>query len=314
MDVVARTGWGVVATIKAPARDVLRFAAHYLEAGAARLHIYLDAPNPEATEHLQQHPRIRVITCGEWYWKRRGKARPTSHRTRQGINATHAYRKAETAWLAHVDVDEFLWSERPLDDLLSEIPADVLKVMVRPIECLSAREGLYKAAISGNAEGDRLIHQIYPEYGSFLKGGFMSHVKGKCIARTGLPDIRFRIHDIRQAGNKTQNKGVLDQADLCHHHSESWEHWRTQFDYRLKQGSYRSELPPNTRQLFGGLSKHELLTAILAEQGEDGLRAFYDEVTAAAPDVFRRLTQHGLVRERPLALDQKLRKHFPDFD
>jgi len=313
MEVVTGTGWGVVAAIRAPARDVLRFAAHHLEAGAARLHIYLDAPNPQAAEHLQQHSRIRVITCGKWYWKRRGKARPESHRTRQGLNATHAYRNAETAWLAHIDVDEFLWSERPLDDLLSEVPADVPKVMVRPLERLSAREGLYKAAISGNAEGDRLIHRIYPEFGSFLKGGFMSHVKGKCIARTGLPGIRFRIHDIRQAGNKLQNKEVLEQDDLCHHHSESWERWRTQFDYRLKPGSYRPELPPNTRQLFGGLSKHELLNLILAERGEDGLRAFYNEVTAAAPAVFDELTKHGLVRERTLALDQNLRKHFPDF-
>ena len=39
------TTWGVVATIKAPTTDVLRFAAYHLSLGADQVFLYLDDAN-----------------------------------------------------------------------------------------------------------------------------------------------------------------------------------------------------------------------------------------------------------------------------
>ena len=64
--------------------------------------------------------------------------RPVKHQVRQTQNATFTYhRKAEVDWLAHIDVDEFLWPAEPLAPLLAALPADIPYARVRPIEALS---------------------------------------------------------------------------------------------------------------------------------------------------------------------------------
>ena len=40
--------WAIVSTIKAPTKDILNFAAHYLSLGATHLYLFLDFPDPEA--------------------------------------------------------------------------------------------------------------------------------------------------------------------------------------------------------------------------------------------------------------------------
>ncbi|MDG1183118.1 MAG: hypothetical protein P8N30_10455 [Tateyamaria sp.] len=55
--------WGLSATIRAPAPDILRFAAYHLEQGAHRLYLYIDAANPVAYAHLKAHPKVRVQIC-----------------------------------------------------------------------------------------------------------------------------------------------------------------------------------------------------------------------------------------------------------
>ncbi len=70
--------WGLVSTIKAPCRDILNFAAHHLDIGAHRLHIFLDADAPAARAALEAHPRCHVTLCDDAYWAARRK-RPEKH-------------------------------------------------------------------------------------------------------------------------------------------------------------------------------------------------------------------------------------------
>jgi hypothetical protein len=58
---------------------------------------------------------------------------------------------------------------------------------------------------------------------------------------------------------------------------------------------------------------HELLSAIEAEDGEAGLRAFYDELCADSPQLRERLDREGLLRLRDLNLTGLRQKHFPEF-
>ena len=125
--------WGVVATIKAPARDIMNFAAHHLDLGAHRIHIYLDALNAEAEAALRAHPKCRVIVCDDDYWRRRRhKGRPDAHQPRQSLNATHCLnRRPQVDWLAHIDVDEFLLPTSPLSAQLAAMSADTLSARAR---------------------------------------------------------------------------------------------------------------------------------------------------------------------------------------
>ncbi|NSY37193.1 glycosyltransferase family 2 protein [Leisingera sp. ANG59] len=305
--------WGIVSSIKADAETILNFAAYHLDLGAHRLHIYLDEPNAEAYAQLKQHPKVRVTVCDGSYWQKRCGYRPAKHQIRQIQNSAHAYQRIQTDWIAHIDVDEFLWPAKDLGQMLATLPSSSLGAKIRPIEALAGHDGQFKAMIPRGPDRETEVRTVYPAFGGFLRGGFLSHTAGKIIARTGVPQAEVRIHSMYLAGKRIKVSTALEEVDLCHCHALSWEQWQTTYQYRLQHGSYRPGLKPGYSRLFGGLNSHELLSLIEEEHGQDGLRSFFDEVSARDPAVYRKLQERGLVRNRPLGLEEKRQKHFPGF-
>lgn len=306
--------WGIVSTVKADLAEILAFAAHHAELGAHRIYIYLDDPQAETVAALKAHPKIRVTACDAAYWRKTGKARPLKHQVRQGANASHAYRRrAEVDWLAHIDVDEFLWPETSVAAHLAALPATALSARVRPIEALAGGDGCgFKALPPGDSRA-ALSETLYPTYGRYLRGGFMSHVAGKLFVRTDLGEVDFRIHNMDLGGIRNPQSVELAQVDLCHLHAKPWEEWRATYRYRFEKGSYRPELPPAISRENGGMNLHELFAYLEATEGEAGLRAFFDEVCADTPALRARLQAQGLLRHRDLDLAAKMQRHFPDF-
>lgn len=311
----ATARWGLSATIKAPMDEILGFAAHHLELGAHRLYLYLDDDNPAAFDRLKAHPKIRVITCDTTYWRKMGGKRPKKHQVRQTANATHAYaRRIEVDWLIHMDVDEFLWPDTPLGDRLAALGAQTGCARVRPIEALSGEGGAFKGYIPKTPDRQRIIEDLYPNYGLHVKGGFLSHLQGKLFVRTGFQGLNVRIHNVFLGTESNPGEMELDGVSLCHCHANSWEEWLSLYRFRLEHGSYRAELAPNHPRDQGGLSMHELFQFIEAEEGEAGLRAFHDELCADTPELRARLHSAGLLHLCDLQLDAKRQKHFPNSD
>lgn len=302
--------------MKAADADVLAFAAHHLDLGAHRLFLYLDAPDaglPSAHTHdrLKAHPKIRVTRCDAAWWRQRGRKAPEKHQVRQTHNATYTYaRKADVTWLAHIDVDEFLCPEGNIAALLGALAPDALCLRVFPDELLAGGGTAYKRHIPRGPERERLVDRLYPAYGRYLRGGFLSHVEGKLFARTGLPDISFRIHNIRQGD--VENPGMVWQPglSLLHHHAPSWEAWRAAYDYRLAKGSYRAELRHGPSSKLGPINPHTLFRTLAAQNGERALRGFFDEVAADTAAHRALLAGEGLLRVCDLDLDTKVRAHF----
>jgi glycosyl transferase family 2 len=305
--------WGLAATILAPAPEILRFAAYHLEQGAHRLYLYLDAEIPDAYAPLKAHPKIRVQTCDDSFWARVAGARPAKHQARQTVNATHAYnRRVEVDWLIHMDVDEFLVPQAPIWDILDRIPPRLTTARVRPMEQLGGSTGAFKAFIPAGPARHTLVETIYPKFGPYLRGGFISHVAGKLFVRTGLSDISIQIHNAFQNDVQLSDERELEQIDLAHCHAKSWDTWRAAYEYRLDKGSYRAELNAVRPPEEGGVSLHDLLQQIQASEGEAGLRAFYDEAIGDSPELRARLQAQGLLREIDLDLDGVVARHFPD--
>ncbi len=305
------TTWGIVSTVRGPTDDILRFVAHHLDLGVDHMYLYLDEPNPDTLETLRSYPRIRIRNCDAAFWQRRRRDRPDTHQVRQTYHASYTYRKNHVDWLAHIDLDEFLWSEDAIEHVLRGIPADQNIARVRPIEAMAGGQDLYKAHIPRGPEREALVQSLYPNYGAFVLGGFLSHVQGKLFVRTGLEKINFRIHNVFQNKELVKHSIELPQIDLCHRHAPDWDHWFAHWRFRLERGSYRPGMSPNAPRELGGLNMNELLTWIEAEHGLDGLRAFYDEMSGADPAVHARLAAQGLIKHRPLNLDAKVAKHFP---
>lgn len=304
--------WGLVSTIKAPARDVLRFAAFHLQAGAHRLYIYLDDDNPTAVNALKSHPKCRVIPCDDSYWRKHG-GRPQKHQARQSVNATQAYKRhAKVDWLIHIDVDEYLVSEQGVAAVLSQISSDTIAARIRPMEALSGDTTAFKKFIPNGPDRLRLVRALYPTYGEYVKGGFLSHLAGKLFIRTGLDNTRLQIHNAFQGKTALPAIDQLRGIDLAHTHAKTWEDWQASYRYRLEHGSYRDGLAPNKPRDRGGLSMHDLFTMIESEDGTAGLRAFFDEVCADTPDLRDRLNAQGLLGLVDLNLNRCLATHFPN--
>lgn len=303
--------WGIVATVKAPIERVLDFAAYHVELGAHRIHICLDEPDEKIRDVLKGHPKLRVRTCDAAHWRRLDIKRPVKHQVRQTMNATHIYNlRSEVDWLAHIDVDEFLWPQTDMGDILGRLRDDVLCARARPIESLAGDGRVFKGFIPAGPERERTVARLYPRYGRHVKGGFLGHLAGKLFIRTGQPDVIVKIHNMLRANVMNPGGIELDRVALCHCHVTDWESWIDAYRYRLKKGSYRAAL---ARSGPHKLSMHDLLSTIEAESGVPGLRAFFDELCADTPALRAALESEGLLRVCNLDLAAKRRKHFPDY-
>ena len=311
------TTWGLVSTVKAPKRAVLDFAAWHLELGAHRLFLHLDAPDEETFDLLKRHPRIRPLVTDAAYWEAKGRPRPEKVEPRQTFNATRTYkRRADVDWLGHVDVDEFLVPEAPVAQILGALPEGCKVARIRPMEALApvGEPGElwdFKTLVVDLRERQRIASQVWPTYGPSLNGGFLSHVAGKVMVRTGLPDPAFRIHNFYSAGEENPGQQEPEGLSLAHLHAKSWPDWFAQFRFRHTHGAYKAEFKPNRPRDRGGMTMHELFAAIEAKGGEAGLRLFFDEVCAATPGHLARLGAAGLLRQVRLPLDAVRERHFP---
>lgn len=303
--------WGTVSTIRAPLRQIARFAAHHLDLGATALHLYLDAPDPEAQAFLSRDPRLHVTPCDDAYWQATGKPRMEAHQLRQAHNATRALSQVADSldWLGHIDVDEFLLSERAVAELLAEVPIQCAFARIAPAEALAKEDGFpehYKLTHHHAGAAKSVLQDIYPTFGLHLYGGFLSHSSGKIFARTGLPDTRLGIHALKYRGEEATNRHRLEGIWLGHHHAPSWAHFQSHLGFRRTLGSYR---PRSERREMG---QANLIAFLLEQEGEDGLRALFDEVCADTATLRTRLEAHGMLLTRPLDPDAAVRRIFGD--
>lgn len=309
--------WGVVATIKAPTAEIMEFCAHHLELGAHRLFIYLDDDNQQAFDILSAHPKIRPIMTDADYWQKLGMKRRGKHQSRQFENARHAYGRAQDVeWLTHIDVDELLWPDRDLAQILAALPYKCLCARVRPYEALAGGEGPethFKGFSIKQPKRKRETAAIYPSFGAHLNGGFLSHVAGKMFYRTGIADLKVQIHNVFVNDQMNPEQVELTDCKLLHLHAKSWQKFWGAFKYRLKKGSYRSELKPNMPREEGGVSLHELFSNLHQAEGDSGMRRFYDEVCVANQGLKFRLADFDHLYSFELALSAKVARHFPTF-
>ncbi len=316
--------WGIVATIKAPARDVLDFVAYHLDLGADHVFIYLDAPTPRARIALERHPKVSAIFTSDAYWQETKGRRPLKHQVRQVVNATQAYQLAGEVgldWLGHIDVDEFVCPRGDFRAALAAMPESVNVARISPAEAMASEdlpgldpEAVYCKAWERNAERRAEIEaELYPTFGDCIAGGFVSHIHGKCFLRTGLGPLSFKIHRVMRGEHKVGPDSIMEDVELCHRHFKNWASWRKSFDYRHDKGSYRAELNPTRPHEEGGLSKYELFKLLLEENGEEALRDFFNEVCLARPALLEGLRKHDLLRVFRLDLDEKRERLFPDW-
>ncbi|NNE53940.1 MAG: glycosyltransferase family 2 protein, partial [Sulfitobacter sp.] len=183
--------WGVVTTCREPTQLMLAFVAHHIAAGASRIYLYLDAPQPDLEAQLAQVPQVEVTLCDETYWRDHiGRKRPGRQEFRQLINAFDAYDKTDLAWLAHIDADEFLHSDMLMADILAAQPdgLDYVVVNVRERAYLAETpqqgifDGVFRRPLSPEWEDPSILLN---EGERFTRRGVLGYPHGKSFMRTG---------------------------------------------------------------------------------------------------------------------------------
>ncbi|MGA1234275.1 MAG: glycosyltransferase family 2 protein [Lutimaribacter sp.] len=303
------TKWGLVATIKAPPAQVLAFAAHHLALGAHRLFVYLDDENQAAFDALSAHPKCRPVLTNAAYWEKLGMKRRVKHQARQTENARHAYGRAagQVAWLAHIDVDEFLSplpSAAPIGQQLAALP---------PGRGLGAPHTPARDPFQNAPPRTRHARSICPRAVARLWRASERWFSKPCGGQTVLPHrgggaTRANPPHFCARSDEPRRSPPPDTL-LLHCHAPSWQAFLHHFAYRHAKGSYRDELRPGQQD---GLTLHQLFAYLLDTGGEAALQRFYATVCTATPTLLHGLQKHGLLYSCQMDLAQKLRQHFPN--
>ena len=235
--------WGIVATVKAPEQKVLAFVAHHLAIGADHIWLYFDDPEAPIPDVLTRHPRVAITRCEAAYWA--DKKRHERHQNRQARNARDAYQRATTDWLTHIDVDEFLYTPRPVADLLDNVSSDIAVLKFEPFEAMHdplLPDDIYTARAFRGAlrqEHHHLRGQVLGDYQGIVRDGLMSHKVGKVIFRTGIRGLSPRLHSVMKGGTRLGTPDWHPDLKLLHFHAQDREAWLAALPFRLTRGAYQ---------------------------------------------------------------------------
>lgn len=234
--------WSVVSTVAEPPELLWAFAAHYLGLGAEEVHLFIDDPAQPGLEPLRALPGVRLTICDDAHWQAvNGGSRPPAHEMRQIRNANAAYRACRSDWLLHCDADEYLWVDRPVAEILGEVPAENLQVRPHMAERAFTAgrpqthlfDGLIKTPLP---KKPKVIEAVYGPLVGFTTAGLLGHLVGKSFTRTGRDDLRIKIHmavpkvqaeeaRLRAAGKLTPGPRLTD-CRLVHYDGLTPLHWQ----------------------------------------------------------------------------------------
>lgn len=293
------TSWGIVATVKAPVGKIWAFAAWHLHLGATRIFLCFDDPDDPAIGHLD-HPRLALLRCDTAHWQPLG-GRPDRHQNRQSKNAAHVYRQAGLDWLAHVDVDEFLFPDRPMAQILSGLMPDQFLCRAEPFEAMhnpALPDDIYTATEFRGALKPRhtaLRPPVLGRYAEVLPEAMLSHANGKAFFRTGVPGLSPRLHGAFRDGQRLEGPPFQPGLALLHFHAQDRAAWLAALPFRLTRGAYQY---------------HPALQEFLASARPDEIDAFYAETQILTPQKRELLRSEGRLVEARLALRDKVAQIF----
>jgi len=195
----ARGSWSVCSTVAEPAEMLYAFVAHYLEAGAQEVHLFIDDPEQLGLETLSALKGVRLTICDAVYWKDRTGNRPKGQVMRQLKNANFAYETCSTDWFFFCDADEFFVSDIPVSQLLKVVPAEVVHCRTAMAERAFRAGQRQKSLFDGVLrlplkKGQAALREVYGDLTPMTTRGLLGHVAGKSFVRAGRFDQRIRIH------------------------------------------------------------------------------------------------------------------------
>lgn len=190
-------GFSTVSLVRETPDVLLRFAGHYLRAGAGEVLAFWDGDDPPA---LPEVAGLTLVSCDAAFWAGLG-GRPDGLEARQAAIYAVGMARAAGDWLLVCDADEFVFGDRPLADWLDAIPPgeDVVRLPVAeavwgPGDDLGADWGsTHFRTVWPRERLWRLLRRpIYGPVAPFMRRGLLGHIEGKQVLRVGRPYSAIR--------------------------------------------------------------------------------------------------------------------------
>jgi hypothetical protein len=297
--------WGTCTLLKNPVDEVMAYVAHHQEMGAERVFLFFDDPTDPAADLLETVAGVVVTRCDEAFWNGLVGQRPFRHTERQRQVLMKTYLGCGLDWLLHIDTDEFLLSDLPVDELLDEVPAHLATVKAQPFEAMPGDrpkgDRIYRSVhFRSQITDPALIQQLFGPFAPALHRGMVSHRLGKSFFRTGVPNMIPTVHFAKIGETTTEGQPFHPALRHLHFHGDDVEHWVATAHYKAR---------------VGGVRFNEPYAKTLLALDEAGLRRFHRRVHSCDPAVVAMLTEKGLMLHIDIDLEAKvarLRQSLPN--
>jgi hypothetical protein len=289
--------WSVVSTVSEPLPLLMAFVAHHLEAGASEVVLYLDVPDPRAEAVLGAVPGCRTVRPLD-----RGVSPRSSVPIRQARNATHAYARATTDWLLHIDADEFLWRRDAVMAALAAAPEDQLTLGLNPMDRVwlsdapprTIFDGAFRTTLRNRAGAHA---RVYGDAARFLDMGMAGNGAEKSFVRTGR-DVEMGVHrPTRRDGGPVPRVPVKGGRCLLHFDAATPANYVAKLRRKIRQQPNWAEFPAAGRRaqlhaVAEGMDAEELvrLAKTVTPEQAAALReidAFHEVEFDPAPAILR---------------------------
>ncbi len=296
--------WSVAATVAEPVELLVAFAAYHRELGAQQIFLFLDDPRPGDVEVLTSIPGVQAIVCDESYWQARlGQPRPDGLTRVQRINVNYAYGLTSSDWLFHIDADEFIYAERPLHEVLKEVPetVDVLQVQnveraYRPNETEQTYTNLFRLPFEGARAQERAL---FGSAMSFLNKGLTAYTIGKVCCRVGR-HLKIGLHHANSRSDRgNPSTRPADALLLAHFDGVTPLNWMGKLLRYNEIGTYA----PASGTLRGRERRkraRQIEYVVQHEGNLDELRFLHDLLKVVDAKQETLLTRHNLLVDLPI--------------
>jgi hypothetical protein len=302
------------------------FVAHHLQLGAKELFLFVDDPDANLTT-LCNNPdgKVKLFYCTDHYWRTyHGIAKPEDHRRRQVLNANLALALSTADFIAHIDIDEFILSHRPIQEVLASLPFQCNGLRLLPAEAIysevprtygQAFSNLFKRRLNDDKSGNRILSELHGSEASLLEKGLQGHNVGKVIVRK-RDTLKLNLH-FASHHNKKLSYAFSDSVELLHFVFQGPADWLDKYARRLASSRYAFEKPTRQKQWRSVVEA--------ASRGVDELWSLYTNLNIYDADRIRSLERHGLLVRHELDLPAKAQailgysksfynKPLPEFD
>jgi len=276
--------WGVVATINDNLDQAIAFAAHHIDLAAD--HVVLFGEDADALPmELAQHPNITIIHADDQVISPEQRDRLPNRNARKAFYFNRARRKLSVDWLAMLDTDEFLVSDAPIRQTLSDVPADAAFLTLSVVEKFAGSHDAYRPPSEMWALPLKDQEALYPTYFSYVSNLMLGPADPRLFIRAKLKDIRVGNFQVKYKKRRATNGFTPESMRVAHNHVDDLADFLKAAPRRLDQGY--------ARRNGDKIDVRTTLEALNTAPESSELEEFFTEIATGRKEVLAALDASG---------------------